>query len=240
MNPSRPPSSPVPAEPRPAAGTPGSRPPHRWIPVRSLGPEHRARIENHLLELDEHDLYLRFGYRPSRERIHQYVQELDFERDELFGIFNRRLEIVAMAHLALVGPPPTDAAAVSSAEFAVSVRARSRGRGYGMRLFDRAVMHARNRGIGWLTIHALSENVAMLSLARKAGATVLRHGSEAEARLALPPEDWSSRLEEAVETQAAELNYRFKVQAHLLDGLLGAITHTSRNGQASVPRSPDR
>lgn len=230
MNPSSP-SSPSPAEPRP---------PHRWIPVRSLGPEHRPRIGSHLLELDEHDLYLRFGYRPGPERIHQYVQALDFERDELFGIFNRRLEVVAMAHLAFISPSSIDAAAASSAEFAVSVRDRSRGRGYGTRLFDRAVMHARNRGIGSLTIHALSENVAMLNLARKAGATVLRHGSEAEARLALPPEDWSSHLEEAVETQAAELNYRLKVQAHLLDGLLGAISHTSRSGRTPMPRGPDR
>ena len=32
------------------------------IPIRSLGANHRERIAQHLLGLDEHDRYLRFGY----------------------------------------------------------------------------------------------------------------------------------------------------------------------------------
>ena len=219
----------------PGDATPG--PSYRWIPVRSLGPRHRPRIERHLLGLDAQDRYWRFGYNASDERIRVYVRGLDFERDELFGVFNRRLEIVAMAHLAY-GPPPVGDAA-PEAEFAVSVQARSRGRGYGMRLFERAIMHARNRGIGSLTIHALSENATMLHLARKAGATVLRHGSEAEARLALPPEDWSSRLDEVVQTHAAELNYRFKAQALFLDDWLDLALPTRQGVDDSLPRRPD-
>lgn len=214
-----------------------SVPPYRWIPVRSLGPRHRPRIERHLLGLDAQDRYWRFGHSASDERIRAYVHDLDFARDELFGVFNRRLEIVAMSHLAY-GPPPAGDAA-PEAEFAVSVQARSRGRGYGMRLFERAIMHARNRGIGSLTIHALSENAAMLHLARKAGATVQRHGSEAEAHLALPPEDWGSRLDEVVQTHAAELNYRFKAQALLLDDWLDLALPARQSVDESLPRRPD-
>jgi GNAT superfamily N-acetyltransferase len=210
---------------------------HRWIPVRPLGPRHRPRIERHLLGLDTQDRYWRFGYNASDERIQLYVRDLHFERDELFGVFNRRLEIVAMAHLAY-GPAPAGDTA-PEAEFAVSVQARSRGRGYGMRLFERAIMHARNRGIGSLTIHALSENATMLHLARKAGATVQRHGSEAEARLALPPEDWSSHLDEVVQTHAAELNYRFKAQALRLDDWLDLGSPARRPVDKSPPRRPD-
>jgi len=205
--------------------------------VRPLGPRHRPRIERHLLGLDAQDRYWRFGYNASDERIQLYVRDLHFERDELFGVFNRRLEIVAMAHLAY-GPAPAGDTA-PEAEFAVSVQARSRGRGYGMRLFERAIMHARNRGIGSLTIHALSENATMLHLARKAGATVQRHGSEAEARLALPPEDWSSHLDEVVQTHAAELNYRFKAQALRLDDWLDLGSPARRPVDKSPPRQPD-
>jgi GNAT superfamily N-acetyltransferase len=187
--------------------------------------------------LDTQDRYWRFGYTAGDERIHLYVRDLDFERDELFGVFNRRLEIVAMAHLAY-GPAPLGDAA-PEAEFAVSVRARSRGRGYGMRLFERAIMHARNRGIGSLTIHALSENAAMLHLARKAGAVVQRHGSDAEAHVALPPEDWGSRLDEVVQTHAAELNYRFKAQARRLDDWLGLALPVRQGVDGSQPRRPD-
>ncbi len=43
----------------------------------------------------------------------------------------------------------------------------------GARLFERAVVVARNEGVGMLFIHALSENAAMLKIARNAGATVV-------------------------------------------------------------------
>ena len=65
-----------------------------------------------------------------------------------------------------------------SAEFGVSVLKKARGRGYGSRLFDRAVMHARNEGVELMFIHALSENKAMLKIARNAGATLERAGSD--------------------------------------------------------------
>jgi len=71
-----------------------------WIPIRSLGPRHRERITSHLLSLPESDRYLRFGYAATDGQLSKYVDMLDFEQDEVFGIFNRRLELIAMAHLA--------------------------------------------------------------------------------------------------------------------------------------------
>ena len=70
------------------------------IPIRSLGVNHRERIAKHLLSLDPQDRYLRFGYLAQDEHIQRYVEKLDFERDEIFGIYNRKLELIAMAHLA--------------------------------------------------------------------------------------------------------------------------------------------
>ena len=93
-------------------------------------------------------------------------------------------------------------------EFAVSVRGTARGRGYGARLFAHAVRHARNRSIDRLMIHALSENTAMLRIARHAGAEVRRDGGEAEAWLQLPPHSLASRLEEVLADRASALNYR--------------------------------
>ena len=65
------------------------------MPIRRLTERHRPGILKHLLGLTDRDRYLRFGYPASDERIRHYVAELDFQRDELFGIFNRRLELVA-------------------------------------------------------------------------------------------------------------------------------------------------
>jgi hypothetical protein len=74
-------------------------------------------------------------------------------------------------------------------------------------------MHARNEGVTMLFIHALSENTAMLKIARSAGATIERDGSESEAHLRVPPADFDSRVTELVNEQVARTNYHLKVQA---------------------------
>ena len=179
------------------------------VPIRSIGPNHRQRIAAHLLALEPNDRYLRFGYMASDEQVQRYVDKLDFERDEIFGIYNRKLELIATAHLAYSTNPQLK----TCAEFGVSVRSSARGRGYGTRLFDRAVIHARNDGVDMMFIHALSENTAMLKIARNGGATVERDGSDSEAYLKLPPADLDSRVTEMVEEKIAQADYRLKVQA---------------------------
>lgn len=179
------------------------------VPIRSMGPGHLERIRTHLLALDAHDRYLRFGYAANDEHILRYVNQLNFARDELFGIFNRKLELIAMAHLAF----SVDPQCTSCAEFGVSVNQSARGRGYGSQLFARAAMHARNEGVNLLFIHALSENTAMLKIARKAGAVIERDGSESEAHLRVPPADFDSRVIELFNEQMAITDYHLKVQA---------------------------
>ena len=155
-----------PLEPPAAATRAVVKPPRAswtWVPIRSLGPRHRERIATHLQALDVSDRYLRFGYPANDAQISKYVDMLDFEQDEVFGIFNRRLELIALAHLAHAGVKPEAGARVMS-EFGVSVLPQARGRGFGRRLFEHAMLHARNRGVETLFIHALSENTAMLKI----------------------------------------------------------------------------
>lgn len=204
--------------------------PFRWLPIRSLGPKHRSRIAAHLLALDPDDRYLRFGYIATDGHIGRYVDQLDFDHDEVFGIFNRRLELVAMAHLAYLG---TVAERPTSAEFGVSVLPKGRGRGMGSRLFERACLHARNRGIDRLVVHALSENVAMLKIARHAGATLGRDGADSTAILQLPPEDLGSHWAQMLETQAGEIDYGLKLQAARLDRLVQNVRDFMPGGRPS-------
>lgn len=204
-----------------AAGKPRPEPAFRWVPIRSLAERHRPRVLAHLLQLGPEDRYLRFGYHASDAQIGRYVDLLDFRRDEVFGIFNRRLELIGMAHLAYLTESPAER---HMAEFGVSVSPHARGRGYGGRLFEHAVLHARNRHVDTMIIHALSENSAMLHIARNAGATVQREGGDSEARLKLPSESFTSHLEEMVEVQAAELDYQIKSNAQRVDALLGFFT----------------
>jgi len=195
------------------------------VPIRSLGENHRERIAQHLLSLEDHDRYLRFGYAAQDEQIRAYAESLDFERDEIFGIYNRRLELIAMAHLAY----NSDQKFETCAEFGVSVLKNARGKGFGARLFERAAMHASNDGISLMFIHALSENTAMLKIARNAGATVERDGSESEAYLRLPPATLDSKATEFLDEQIALTDYRIKQQAKSFWSFLADLQKVRRD-----------
>ena len=205
------------------------------VPIRSLGPSHRERIAQHLLQLEPADRYLRFGYAASDEQIRRYAEQLNFERDEIFGIYNRRLELVAMAHLAFSEHPEHK----HCAEFGVSVLKQARGRGFGARLFERAVMHARNEGVSMVFIHALSKNTAMLKIARNAGATVRRDGSESEAYLQIPPASLDTRMAEMVEQQFAEVDYQIKKQAKQFWDFLASLQVVRSGVQQARHQSPE-
>src|SRR6476659_1148067 len=211
------------ATPTPAsvAAPEGARPGRSWVPIRSLGPRHRERIVAHLLALDLRARYLRFGHQASDGQIGRYVDTLDFEHDEVFGIFNRRLDLIAMAHLAYRQADTTRGRS-ASAEFGVSVLPHARRRGFGRRLFEHAMLHARNRHVETMFIHALSENTAMLKLARGAGATIQREGSESEAWLKLPPDTIASHLDALLGDRVAEFDYRLKQHSHRPDATQAA------------------
>jgi GNAT superfamily N-acetyltransferase len=186
------------------------------VPIRSLRPRHQAAVLAHLRELSPADRYLRFGYVAQDVQIERYVKGLDFDRDHIFGVFNRRLRLIAVAHLAYGQEPQAE----RRAEFGVSVSPSYRGKGLGAKLFARAQLHAQNSRVSQMYIHALTENSAMLKIARNAGATVQRFGSESDAYLELPAPTFVSHMSEAVDVQIADTDYRLKVQAHQFWGLL--------------------
>jgi len=193
-----------------------------WIPIRDLHARHRPRILDHLLHLDERDRYLRFGFPATQQQMAQYVASIDFKRDEVFGIFDRKLRLVAVAHLAaLPGHGPHEADPDTQVmEFGVSVLPSGRGKGLGMRLFQHAITHARNQHATHLMIHALSENAPMLRIAAKAGAVIEQEGSDAEAWLKLPPDTVGSHLDSSLQSLAAEVIYRVKYRVmHISDWL---------------------
>ena len=190
------------------------RPPHRWLPIRALADRHRTQVREHLLALSAQDRALRFGYLASDETISHYADQLDFEADEIFGIFDRRLRLVGLAHLAF---GPRVALAMDSAEFGVSVLPSLRGRGAGSLLFEHAVTLARNRGVDTLLIHLARDNGAMLAIVRRAHAKLHFEGMEAMATMPLPAYTLGSQIKELLNQQAAELDYRLKLQVLRLD-----------------------
>jgi GNAT superfamily N-acetyltransferase len=177
--------------------------------------------------LDAHDRYLRFGYVAQDTQIQKYAEGLDFSRDDVFGIYDRRLRLLAVAHLAYA---KTDSFS-DCAEFGVSVVPGARGRGYGKRLFERAAMHATNDGVRVMFIHALSENAAMLNIARQAGARIERDGSESEAYLTLPVAGMETRLTEFLEEGIGQTDYSLKLRAEQFRDFLKRISQATTTAE---------
>lgn len=174
------------------------------IPIRPIGPEHRAQLLRHFLALNTDDRYLRFGYAASDERIRAYVDSIHFGQDEIFGVFNRKLDLLAVAHIAI------ESGQKERAEFGVSVLPRGRGLGIGTRLFERAAVDARNHGLRVLYMQCLSSNGAMLKIARRAGMKVHNESGETEAFLELPDDNYLSHLDALMENQTGQIDYWFK------------------------------
>lgn len=178
------------------------------VAISSLGKVQSERIKQHIKSLGSQDRYMRFGYPATDEQIDNYVEHLDFDRDDIYGIFSVDMELIAMAHLAL----PLEGSTINQAEFGVSVSDHCRGRGYGGRLFERASIHAVNNKIQTIYIHALSENAPMLKIARKHGAVLHREGSETEAYVQLGKPTIDTQLIELMSEQYAKTNYDIKNQ----------------------------
>ncbi len=146
-------------------------------PIR-LRESDRAALEAHFLALDGEDRRLRFGSPVRDEVLREYVARIDFERDGIFAVQDDYFRLLAVVHVAFSG---------ENAELGLSVLSGRRGAGLGSALFSRAVIHLRNRGATEVFVHCLSENGAMMHLARKHGMQVIPAGAETEARLVLEP-----------------------------------------------------
>ncbi|MBA4177639.1 MAG: GNAT family N-acetyltransferase [Leptothrix sp. (in: Bacteria)] len=191
-----------------------------WVPVRRLHPGHQPKLQAHLLALDDDDRVWRFGHHASNAHIERYVEQLDFQRDRFFGIFDRRLTLLALGHLAL---QPTGGVA----EFAVSVLPRARGRGLGGRMFEHAARQARNLGVHTLQLLLARDNTPMLAIVQRAGALIDFDGADARAELPLAGNTLGSRIEELLGEQAAKIDFRIKRHALRLDTLLPGDATTS-------------
>jgi hypothetical protein len=83
----------------------------------------------------------------------------------------------------------------------------------------------------------LSENTAMLKIARNAGATLERAGSETDAYLRLPPATLDSRVTELVEEQVAQADYRLKKQARNFLDFLAQVQEIRRGAMDARGKS---
>ncbi len=164
---------------------------HTTIRLRS---SHRPALEAHFIALNPEDRRLRFGAAIGDDALRAYVARIDFERDGAFAVQDDAFHLIAVVHVAVTE---------DSAELGLSVLAGCRGSGLGHALFKRAVMHLRNRGTREVFVHCLSENAAMMHLARKHSMGIAYSGGETDARLPLKPATANTYISEWIADQQA-------------------------------------
>jgi GNAT superfamily N-acetyltransferase len=191
--------------------------------VRELSSSDRERLLAHFLALDEDDRLLRFGQIVPDRVIENYVANIDFSRDTVFGVFDDRLNLVGVGHLAYL-PAEGDK---RTAEFGVSVLESARGRGVGSRLFERAAIRSRNTHVSMLYMHCLSRNSTMMHIAKKSGMKIEYAYGEADAYLSLTPADQNSIIAEMLQEQAAVFDYAVKRQARRASQMFQAFMPTA-------------
>ncbi len=152
----------------------------------------RDSLVAHFLTLGPEDRRLRFGSTLADDGVRAYVGRIDFGRDGLFAVQDDALQLLAVVHVATTG---------STAELGLSVVPRARAQELGNALFRRAMTFLRNRGGDEIFVHCLTENGAMMHLARKNGMRIVYSGGESDARLALEPATADSFVNEWLDDQ---------------------------------------
>jgi RimJ/RimL family protein N-acetyltransferase len=193
--------------------------------VRELTARDRERLLAHFLSLNGDDRLLRFGQAVPDHVIEHYVRTIDFTRDNVFGVFDEKLTLVGVGHLAYL---PAEAGN-RNAEFGVSVLENSRGKGVGTQLFERAAMRCRNTHVTTLFMYCLARNTTMMHIAKNAGMRIEYAYGSADACLTLLPADQASIITEMLHEQAAVFDYAIKRQAQRTAQIIEAMLMPSES-----------
>jgi GNAT superfamily N-acetyltransferase len=187
--------------------------------VRELTATDREHLLAHFLSLDADDRLMRFGQVVPDHVIENYVRMIDFKRDTVFGVFDDKLTLVGVGHLAYL--PAKDGN--RDAELGVSVLAHARGKGVGSQLFERAAMRCRNTHVTTLSMYCLARNATMMHIAKKAGMQIEYAYGAADAYLTLAPANPASIVTEMMHEQAAVIDYAIKRQTRRTAEIIEAM-----------------
>jgi acetyltransferase len=139
--------------------------------LRPIRPEDTARHRQFLSRVAPQDLYMRFftSVRQLPDADLAHFTQIDYDREMAFiAVATEGAEAGEILGVARAYADPDN----SAAEFAVLVRSDLKGQGLGTLLMRKLIRYCRERGTGELWGTILSENTAMLHLARALGFSV--------------------------------------------------------------------
>jgi acetyltransferase len=134
--------------------------------MRPIRPEDEPAHSRFFQHLAPEDLYLRF-FSAVRKAPHSQLArftQIDYDREMAFIAYAPDRQDETLGVVRAVADPDN-----KQAEFAIIVRSDVKGQGLGRALLEKMIRYCRGRGTGELMGQVLTENTAMLSLARKLG-----------------------------------------------------------------------
>jgi GNAT superfamily N-acetyltransferase len=139
-------------------------------------PRDRFALETHFAALGTEDLCNRFCHSIKPEVVTKYLDQWSAAGIPSYGIFDPDRGLVAVSQLAR---------SAGELEVGLSVLPTYRRKGLALALLYRSASYARARGLKALIIHCLTDNIPMLSLARRIGMTIEISNGEADGHLTL-------------------------------------------------------
>jgi RimJ/RimL family protein N-acetyltransferase len=171
--------------------------------VYELPPVEYSKYRKHLLLLDQHSRYKRFGFHISDEVINKLCNgfETNTQQHKIFVIEDEDLNVVAAGHISLG----------EDTELAFSVLPEHQGQGMGSSLMKRCIEWCQNRDIKGGCMVCLSSNEAIKKLAKKHG-ILINQGGDTLADISIPESNPYSIYHEIVDSNLAKLDHLGKVQ----------------------------
>ena len=139
-------------------------------------PRDRFALETHFAALGTEDLCNRFCHSIKPVAVTKYLDQWSAAGIPSYGIFDPDRALVAVSQLAQ---------SADELEVGLSVLPTYRRKGLALALLNRCARYARTRGLKSLIIHCLTDNLPMLSLARRIGMTIEISNGETDGHLTL-------------------------------------------------------
>lgn len=176
--------------------------------VRKLTVLDKDRIISNLIVLHGEDRRLRFGVACNDDYIRNYVTKSFEQESQWFGVDHIDGHLVATCHVAVYN---------GEGELGCCVDEDYRGEGFAQKMFDRAVVWLRNRGIQHVFMHCLSENGAMKHIAKKNSMILVSEYGETEADVKVEPPTPVTYIEEAYADRVALYDMYMKNNYRIFD-----------------------
>lgn len=158
------------------------------LSLRDLAPDDAGRLSAFFTALPEADRAHRFCGSFCKEAIRRYVDNMNWNRAMVAGLFDGE-KLIAVSELVAASDE-----AGAPVEFAVAVAPEWQGNGLASRLFRRALADARQRGASGLVYTCMPDNLPMIRMAHNAGGKVTHRGSECWISFPMAPRNRAARV----------------------------------------------